>query len=382
MIYLAEDIYFSNRKNTSDKGKTSPRPVTGYTEKIDIEQLSSKPGQLSFNNIKTEDGYIKAPNLTKETHRKTKKKRKKWVKVLRTMFITALCLFLVFAIGASALVIGVPSYLLKDYEPKEFPENTHIEESMLVSSSSVYNLLLIGTDTLNTEDTSRSDAMILFSVDTKHGKIKLTSFLRDTYVHIPGVGKTKLNAACVYGGPQLVCDTIEYNFGVKIDDYVKVGYDMFTEIIDAVGGVTIPEIDKTEAAALLKEGFSVEPGENIHLDGHQALLYCRIRKGQNDFYRTERQREVITQVIKEAIGANPVKLLTTAQGIAEKVECSIEKSRFPLLILQLLACITGDIAQFTVPAEGTWYNDTINYQSVLVPDLEANKDKLTEFLYE
>ncbi len=382
MICLAEDIYFSNRKNTSDRGNPPPHPVSGYTEKIDIEQLSSRPGQLSFNNIKTENGYIKAPDLTKEKHRKAKKKKKKLVKVLSGLFVTALCFLLVFAIGASVLTIGVPAYLLQDYTPREFTENTHIDEASLVSSSSVYNLLLMGTDTLNTEDTSRSDAMILFSVDMKHGKIKLTSFLRDTYVYIPGIGNSKLNAACVYGGPQLVCDTIEYNFGIRIDDYVKVGYDMFIEIIDAVGGVTIPEIDETEAAALLKEGFSVEPGENIHLDGSQALLYCRIRKGQNDFYRTERQREVITQVIKEALGANPVKLLSTAQNIAGTVECSVEKSRFPSLIIQLLRCITGDITQFTVPAEGTWYNDTISYQAVLVPDLDANKEKLTEFLYE
>lgn len=382
MIYLAEDIYFSNRKNTSGKGKPDHRPPSGYTEKIDIEQLSSRPGQLSFNNIKTENGYIKAPNLSKEKHRKAKKKKKKIAKIISALLAAALCLLLVFAIGVSSLVLGVPSYLLKDYEPSEFSENVHIEESSLISSSSVYNLLLMGTDTLNTEDTSRSDAMILLSVDMKHGQIKLTSFLRDTYVDIPGFGKTRLNAACVYGGPQLVCDTIEYNFGIRIDDYMKVGYDMFIEIIDAVGGVTIPEIDETEAAALLKEGFTVEPGENIHLDGYHALLYCRIRKGQNDFYRTERQREVITQVIKEAVGANPLKLLSTAQNIAGTVECSIEKSRFPSLVIQLLRSITGDITQFTVPAEGTWYNDTINYQAVLVPDLAANKEKLTEFLYE
>jgi LCP family protein required for cell wall assembly len=279
------------------------------------------------------------------------------------------------------LTLSCTAYVFSDYEVSDFGENVHIDESELLHSSSVYNILLMGIDTLNTESSSRSDAMILLSLDTKNREIKLSSFLRDSYVNIPGYGYMKLNAACVYGGPQLVCDTIEANFGIRIDDYAKVGYDMFIKIIDAVAGSTIPEIDETEAKALRLDGFETAPGTDIHVDGKNALHYCRIRKGQDDFSRTGRQGEVISLVLKKLPFSNPVRLLKTAKDIAGTIECSVESSELSGLLLKAVLCITGDIGQMTVPADGTWYNDTKNYQAVLVVDFQANNEKLNEFLY-
>lgn len=371
---MAEDIYFNNRKDDMKKQKQH----SAYTEKINSDDLKKKPGEMSFADIVTENGKInsevsKTPKNQKKNKRK-KKKRSKTGKVVRSAVIS---LFLLLAL---TLTTGI-FYVLSDYESKDFEENIHAEESTLLQSEAVYNVLLMGIDTLDTGDASRSDAMILLSLDMKHGKIKLTSFLRDSYVDIPGYGNMKLNAACVYGGPQLVCDTIEMNFGVKIDDYAKVGYDMFIKIIDAVGGVTIPEIDETEANALLREGFEVTPGTDIPLNGEQALKYCRIRKGQSDFYRTGRQREVISLVLKKLPFSNPATLIKTAKEIAGTIECSIEKSQFAGLILKASLCIFGEIEQLTVPADGTWYDDTRNYQSVLIVDFAQNKQKINEFLY-
>lgn len=370
---MAEDIYFSSRSSENKKNKQ----VGEYTEKIDSDSLKKRPGDMSFGDIVTENGKInsgvsKAPRDKKKD--KKKKKSRKTPKIILSVILSLILLFTV-------LLSAGAGFVLSDYEASEFGENVHTEESALLSSSSVYNLLLMGIDTLDTADASRSDAMILMSLDTKNGQIKLTSFLRDSYVNIPGYGNMKLNAACVYGGPQLVCDTIEANFGIRIDDYAKVGYDMFIKIIDAVGGVTIPEIDETEAKALLREGFDIQPGTDIHLNGENALKYCRIRKGQDDFYRTGRQREVISLVLKKLPLSNPVTLLKTAKEIASTIECSVEKSQFAGILIKALSCLTGEITQLTVPAEGTWYNDTKNYQAVLVVDFSANHEKLNEFLY-
>lgn len=373
---MAEDIYFSKKKTENEK----PKQAVTYTEKIDSEALKRKPGEMSFGDIVTEDGKInsgvyKTPREQKKDVKKSKKKKKsRFIK--RALAVILAILIVIPAAGAAGT-----AYVLSDYKAREFSDNAHTDENALLSSPSVYNVLLMGIDTLDTANSSRSDAMILMSLDIKNREIKLSSFLRDSYVNIPGYGNMKLNAACVYGGPQLVCDTIEANFGVRIDDYAKVGYDMFIKIIDAVGGVTIPEIDETEARALKKEGFVTEPGTDIHVDGKQALQYCRIRKGQDDFYRTGRQREVISLVLKKLPLSNPVTLLKTAKEIAGTIECSIEKARFAELLFRMLACITGDINQMTVPADGTWYNDTKNYQAVLVIDFNENKEKLNEFLY-
>lgn len=381
---MAEDIYFDKKKKkngTENEDTARTSYSVSFTEKINEEILRTKPGSLAFGDIVTDDEIITgaSPSKTKkqEERERKKKNRSKKMKVLRGFLFTFSAFLIIFAV----LVSSFSAYILSDYEPRDFAENEYTDESALLYSDSVYNILLMGIDTLSTEDSSRSDAMILLSVDWRNGKIKLSSFLRDSYVYIPGSGNAKLNASCVYGGPQLVCDTIEYNFGIRIDDYAKIGYDMFIKIIDAVGGVEIPEIDETEAKALAREGFDTKPGTNIKVNGTQALAYCRIRKGQSDFYRTERQREVISLVLKKLPKANPKILISTAKEIAATMECSIDSKEFPSLLVKLLPCLFGEIEQMTVPYEGTWYDDTINYQSVLVVDFEKNKEKLNEFLY-
>lgn len=381
---MAEDIYFDKKKKKNGTGNEDTARTSysvSFTEKINEEILRTKPGSLAFGDIVTDDEIITgvSPAKTKkqEERERKKKNRSKKMKVLRGFLFTFSAFLIIFAV----LVSSFSAYILSDYKPRDFAENEYTDESALLYSDSVYNILLMGIDALSTEDSSRSDAMILLSVDWRSGKIKLSSFLRDSYVYIPGSGNAKLNASCVYGGPQLVCDTIEYNFGIRIDDYAKIGYDMFIKIIDAVGGVEIPEIDETEAKALAREGFDTEPGTNIKVNGTQALAYCRIRKGQSDFYRTERQREVISLVLKKLPKANPKILISTAKEIAATMECSIDSKEFPSLLVKLLPCLFGEIEQMTVPYEGTWYDDTINYQSVLVVDFEKNKEKLNEFLY-
>lgn len=375
---MAEDIYFSKEKRQETAKK---KKEASFTEQIDSVQLSKRPGELSFGDIVTENEKI-ISHTPVRNDKSSKKNRKKKKKSRAGKALSAIILCIVLLLGA-LVVLGTAgiSYVLSDYEETEYEENSYLEGKELLSSSSVYNILLMGIDTLNTSDSSRSDAMILMSLDTDNKEIKLTSFLRDSYVYIPGIGNAKLNAACTYGGPQLVCDTIEYNFGVEIDDFAKVGYDMFIKIIDAVGGVTIPEIDKTEASALEKEGFKTEPGTDIHLNGEEALKYCRIRKGQDDFYRTGRQREVITLVLGRLPFANPVKLLSAAKEIAGTIECSIGKNNFPALLIKALSCLTGEIKQMKVPADGTWENATKNYQAVLVINFTENNKELGKFLY-
>lgn len=372
---MGEDIYFSKNKKSKNPGDIS-FANNRYTEKIDKSLLGEIPGNLSFNDIKTETGYIKAPDMTK-IKKKKKSRKKRVLKILAAIPVTFIVLVLIAVTAAQGLV----SSLLKDYEAKEFESNPHISDSQLDYSGNVFNLLLIGTDTISTENTARSDAMILMSVDKAERKIKLTSFLRDSYVDIPSLGKNRLNAACVYGGPQLVCDTIEYNFGIRIDAYAAVGYDMFIKIIDSVGGITVPEIDKTEAEALKKAGFDAPVGTNIELSGYETLLYCRIRSGQSDFYRTERQREVITQFFEKLPSADAGVFFGTLKEISASAECTLKKKELPVFFTEFLYCLTGTIAQFTVPADGTWHDETIDYMAVLVIDTEKNKEALRNFLY-
>ena len=116
----------------------------------------------------------------------------------------------------------------------------------------------MGIDARSNESAEQtSDTMMLVSVDSKHHAIKLVSFLRDTWVYIPSLEhEQRLNAACSDGGYKNVVETIEYNFGVKIDGYVVTDFEMFKVLVDSLGGVNV---DVTE-----KEAKEVTNHLNVH----------------------------------------------------------------------------------------------------------------------
>lgn len=303
------------------------------------------------------------------------KKRNKGVIVLSVILAV---IILIGGCGAGAL-----GFVLKDYKNTELADNAYVSEDKLKSSSKITNILLMGIDTEDTEAATRSDAMILMSIDSVHRRIKLTSFLRDMYVTVPGHGETKLTHACSYknGGPQLTCDTIELNFGIKIDGFAKIGYDVFKEIIEAVGGITVAEIDATESKALAELEVYIDPGTNIHLDGNQALAYCRIRHGQSDFQRTERQRETIMLVLSKMKKTDPLKLVKLANSVASKVVSSMSKSQLIELAFKVLPCLLGSVEQTQIPTDGAWSYGTRDGLSVVLVDLEKNKNFLYEWIY-
>ena len=362
------------------------------TEQIDSELLHRAPTQSPYNYIDTGDGFEDLGRGEQDEKQKEKLKKKRMKAARKDMkrgggkkkksgfrrFVKIiLCLLLIVAL----LVGGASAFVITGYKPQRLAANEYVTEAELLSSPTVCNLLLMGIDTQNTADSSRSDSMILLSVDNAHSKLKMTSFMRDSYVYIPGHGDAKLNAACTYGGPQLVCDTIEYNFGVKIDGYVKIGYEVLTELVDGIGGITIPEVDAVEAAALAAEGYDAPIGTNIKMNGEQALLYCRIRRGQDDFYRTERQREVMGIIIKKALLTDPVRLALLGRKLIGMAECSVSRAQLFTLAFRVLPCLIGGSASARVPQDGTWYDDMRNYQSVLVVNFEENTRFLNEFIY-
>lgn len=273
-----------------------------------------------------------------------------------------------------------------NYDDKK--ESEYVNQSELASSSMVKNVLLLGVDARSDDEAeaSRSDTMMLVSLDMKHHCIKLVSFLRDTWVYIPSLGyEQRLNAACSSGGYQNVVDTIEYNFGVDIDSYVVTDFEMFKVLVDSLGGV---EVDVTEAEA--KEvtnhksrygGVTLEAGKNT-LTGEQALAYCRIRKIDTDFVRTERQRTVMSAILNSAKHSNPIKLYKMAFNSAPYIETNMSKSELMSFVAMAGVCVTGSLHQTKVPFDGTWDYATIQGNSVISINTEKNKDKLQEYIYD
>ena len=112
----------------------------------------------------------------------------------------------------------------KEYKVVEDKGQGVVTDSKLLENKDVLNVLLFGQDKKESKtDAGRSDSMILISIDVKNKQLKLTSFLRDTYVYIPSgddyEGWNKLNASYAFGGEKLAVKTIENNFGIKIARY-------------------------------------------------------------------------------------------------------------------------------------------------------------------
>lgn len=309
-----------------------------------------------------------------------KRKRKSGKPKGKKIFISIVAIVLVVAIALGAYAFSLFSKV--NYTPDEHKENQYISSSELHSDDSVYNILLIGTDERATQANYRSDTMILVSLDKKTKKIKLTSFLRDMWVYIPAKDKSaKLNATCSYGGPQMVIDTLEYHFKVKIDKYVMINFDVFKTVINDLGGITL-NITEAEAANITKEaGFKCKPGERV-VKGRTALWYARIRHLDSDFNRTARQRKVIQAVIDKAKESDIKTLATVLNDVLPQIKTDINKTEMAKLgISTLLKYMKYDIEEQQIPAKGTWSNAWVGGQQVLKADLEDNAKILKEFIY-
>ncbi len=310
-----------------------------------------------------------------------KKKKKKKSRVGKTVFVLLLVLLIV-ATSVFGIVYNTASKI--DYKPETHEDNVYVDSSSLMHDSNVTNILLIGVDGSSSDTSLRSDTMLLVSIDRNNKKIKLTSFLRDTWAVIPSnKAYSKLNAACSYGGAQLVLDTIEYNYNVEIDHYMLVGFDMFSTIIDSVGGIEV-EVTEKEAEfmrATAKVTRNIQSGESVHMDGAQALVYCRIRKLDSDFMRTYRQRKVITALIDKAKSTDLFSLKNLADTVLPMVQTDISPMELTKLIFGAAKFIGYDIKSERVPNDDTWSYKTIRGQSVIVTDFDANIQFLKNYLY-
>ena len=177
-----------------------------------------------------------------------------------------------------------------------------------IRNENVINVLLIGLDSrTGLTKGGRSDTLILLSLNKVTKKINMTSLFRDTYCNIYGTETyNKINSSYARGGADCLIKTIESNFKVVIDYYVAVDFSTFEDIIDGLGGLTV-NVQEYEAAYIRKtEKISMPSGENVTLNGKQALLFARIRKcdPDSDVSRTRRQRMVITSLLNRVRGAS------------------------------------------------------------------------------
>ncbi len=256
----------------------------------------------------------------------------------------------------------------------------------------VYNILLIGVEALPQFGGSRSDTMILISINEKTKKIYMTSLMRDMYVQIPGFTDNKLNAAYNYGGAQLLIDAVELNLQVKIDGYVKVGFDSFEWIVDRLGGVEIT-LTSEEAAYLRKTNYISNPEyRNVvagsqKMNGNQVLGYCRVRYvptangTYSDFGRTERQRSVLNKIFEKYKSQDILTLFSIFNDCLPRVTTDISKADMEKLMEMVVENRILNLESMRVPMAGTFTDATVGKSEVIRVDWEKNIDKLHSTIF-
>lgn len=294
----------------------------------------------------------------------------------------------------------------------EKDNETTLEDLNLKEIDGITNILLVGVDEREDGEATGADAIMIITIDNIHNKIKVSSIMRDALVTIPKYGDSKITQAHRVGGVDMLISTVEYNFNINIDKYVKMNFKGFKHIIDTVDGVEVTlnskeevnelnrclllekyedpsykddkfkgiidkgwllrdkeeyrnvpdlkdndKITKKEYNYIAEKGEFVEDIGTITLNGTQALAYSRMRHVGNGVYdRVERQGQIMEVMIEKISKMSPMKYIPLAEKLVSYVKTNIGMSEGLNLAYTGLKIVTNSpeftISKMQVPPEG------------------------------
>ena len=260
------------------------------------------------------------------------------------------------------------------------------------SAAGIYNILLMGLDK---DSGNLSDTMIVVTIDVNKKAIKLTSFLRDILVPIPGHSANQLNTVYRTGGISLIKEVFAKSFDLCIDGYVAVNYSEFTKVIDALGGVSV-YMSAEEANYLNTTNYISDPKyrnlevyTGVHwLNGAQATGYSRVRKigHENELYdfgRTTRQREVLTALYEQLKSKSLPELLGLMETVLPLVTTDLTPLEMTNIATKAVAAgvLSSEMEQLRIPLDELHQNAYYEKMLVLDIDFEANTEVVHKFIF-
>lgn len=288
-------------------------------------------------------------------------------------FLGIFLLIIIIACVATAVVFVKTKLNKINYEnvtANDIEINDGVEEVL----KGYTNIALLGLDAQDATFTnSRSDCIMIISINNDTKEVKIVSVYRDTYLNIDGHGLDKVTHAYAFGKAPLALSAINKNLDLDITEYVTIDFDSVINIVDAMGGV---EITVTSAEAGQIPGIS--GAGTYNLTGTQALAYGRIRKIDTDYARTERMRNVVIKVFEKAKKLSLTQLNSLIDQLLPEVTTNISQTE----ILSYASKIGGYNVtdSFGWPYEVRGYNGVAWYAAPV--NLEANVKKLHEQLFE
>ena len=349
-------------------------------------------------NEQTQNSQTEAVESTeKEDEVLTGKKKRKWSIPLLIVefFILLIAIGVLYVITTTTKEIertdiNAENIVIND----EVVEKTKIEREEVQEKKGYRNIALFGVDARDGDlgKGSRSDTIIIASINLDTHEIKLVSVYRDTFLNLGNDSYNKCNGAYAKGGPEQALTMLNINLDMDITDYVTIGFSGLIEAIDALGGI---EIEVTEAEIKHLNNYQLCMAEEMGVDytpvtetgvqtlnGMQATAYCRIRytKG-DDFRRAQRQRDVLGAMMIKAQSAS----LATLKNVVTAVLPSVNTS----LNVNEIISVLGAVAEYDVveseglPFESERINATIGSKGdCIIPlTLEENVKVLHELLY-
>ena len=309
--------------------------------------------------------------------RKTRKQREKQLNPQKSkrvwkVVLIALSALLVVALSVSAAAIWFVHDKINrmDHETEQIDKN-ELEISENKNLTGYRNIALFGVDSRSGTlgKGNRSDCIIIASVNNKTHDVKLISVYRDTYVKIDGHGYNKINAAYSKGGAQLALKTLNANLDLNISEFVTVNFDVLSDAIDLLGGIDMKitnaelqyinsYIDDTNKWTGKKSKHIKKAGTH-HLDGVQAVAYCRIRyTSGGDYKRTERMRDVIEAMVAVLKTKGLAEINSFANEILPEVYTNLSTTDILSLLPALASFNISESIGWPYKIKGSTFNGT------------------------
>ncbi|MFV3011497.1 LCP family protein [Clostridium botulinum] len=312
-------------------------------------------------------------------------KKKKWILSILAVIVLMSVVSALYVYSKLGSVKKVP--ISKD------DKELKIDKKAESYGDDVINIAFFGLDRRKKEEPSRSDAVMILSLDKKHKKVKLSSIMRDSYVDIEGHGKTKLNHAYAYGGPELAIKTINSNFKLNIRDFVAVDFYGLENIIDTVGGVEIPVrsdeikyINSYMQGTGKVENKAVQKVQNPglqNLNGMQAVAYARIRyTSGGDYERTERQRTVLTAIMNKIKKLGPTEFPKVVGALLPNVESSLSSTEIIKMGTSVFTLGIDNVEQQRFPLDNYCEGKLIDGIYYLLFNKEKTIDQMYKYIFE
>ena len=356
------------------------------------KKSSSRSGSKSSGRRSSGSGKSSGKKSSGKSTSKKKQAKKQRRRII--IFIVEIIILVIAVVVLYGVMKGTGSGKVELNDEKIIINDT-VEQAQETTMKGYRNIALFGVDSTSgalTKNT-RSDTIMIASINQDTGECKLVSIYRDTYLNLSNDSYNKCNAAYAKGGPEQAINMLNMNLDMNITDFVTVGFAGLTDTIDALGGVYI-DVDDSEISHLnnyqlciaedLKRSYTpvAETGYQL-LDGLQATGYCRIRyTAGDDFKRAERQREVLSAVADQAKKASLPQLTSTADAVFNEVYTSLDLAEIVDMLGNVGTYYISDTAGF--PQESNRATGTIGSKgSCVIPlSLEDNVKWLHEFLFD